>query len=83
MTLPYKIMAAFLALVLVFGLGLIQGQKYGREATLRAAVTAYQQRERINHDVQDMDATALCMALGGVRGQCAALLRGVHEATDN
>jgi len=83
LTLPHKIMVAFLGVVLVFGLGFMRGLDYGREATLKAAVAAYQQRERINHDVQDMDATALCMALGGLRGQCAALMRGLDKTTQN
>jgi len=83
MTLPYKIVVAVLAFVLSFTGGFVQGQKAGREATLKAAVKAYQQREKINENVQNMDGVALCMALGGLRGQCADLLRGVHKTAES
>jgi len=37
-------------------------------------------RETINHETKNLDPVALCLALGGVREECAALMRGVAEA---
>jgi len=83
LTLPQKAIAAFLILIAVFAGGYVQGQKYGREATLKAAVTAYQTRERINHETDNLDPHALCLALGGMSDECAALLRRMDETAPN
>jgi len=84
MTLPlslsHKITIAVLILMLAFSSGYMAGRKYGREATLKAAVQAYQTREKINHETDNLDPARLCLALGGVREECAALMRGVAEA---
>jgi len=78
MTIIHKIGLIALALAGIFAGGYWQGRQHGREATLKAAVAAYQTRNKINDKVQNMDATALCLALGGLREECAALMRGVE-----
>jgi len=75
-SLPYKIGLAALVVMVAFTTGYFSGRQHGREAALKAAVQAYQTRNRIDENVQNMDGVALCMALGGLRGQCADLMRG-------
>jgi len=83
MCLAHKIGLAFLALTLTFTGGFIQGQKYGREAALKAAVAAYQTRGQINHETDNLNPAALCLALGGLPEQCTGLMRGLDKATQN
>jgi len=59
--------------------GYLAGRNHGREAALKAAVAAYQAREKINETVQNLDPVALCRALGGVREECADLMRRMDE----
>jgi len=80
LSLPQKIGIAALFLMAAFTTGYMAGRNQGREATLKGAVTAYQTREKINHDTQNLDPVALCRALGGMPDECAALLRGLVEA---
>jgi len=83
MSLTHKILAAFFLLGLAFTGGFIQGKQSGREAALKAAVAAYQTRERINHETDKLNPRALCLALGGLPHECADLMRGVHQTTKN
>jgi len=83
LTFTQKIGLAFVAGMMFFSLGFIQGRNHGREATLKAAVAAYQTREKINEDVQSLDPVALCRALGGMPDECAALMRRMDETTAN
>jgi len=79
MSLPYKIGLAALVAAGVFGGGYMAGRQHGREATLKAAVAAYQMRETINHETDNLDPARLCLALGGVQHECAALMRGLDK----
>jgi len=81
LTLPHKIIAAALMLILAFTGGFIQGRNYGREAALKAAVQAYQTRERINHETDNLNPHALCLALGGVQHECATLMQRMDTPT--
>jgi len=77
-SLPYKIGLTALVLMVAFTSGYFSGRQHGREAALKAAVEAYQSRGRINEQVQNMDASRLCLALGGMSNECADLLRGLE-----
>jgi len=79
LSLSHKIGIVALLLIVAFTGGYLQGQKYGREATLKAAVTAYQTRESINHETDTLDPVALCRALGGVQHECSTLLRRLDK----
>jgi len=82
-SLPYKIGLAGAVVMVAFTSGYFTGRNHGREATLKAAVQAYQTREKINEDVQSLDPVALCRALGGMPDECAALMRGLDKAAPN
>jgi len=79
MTLPYKIGTSVLALLMACSVGYFYGRQHGREATLKAAVAAYQTRKTINHETKNLNPVALCAALGGMPEQCAALLRRMDK----
>jgi len=81
LTLPYKIGLVALVLAGVFMGGYMTGRNLAREALLKAAMQAYQLREKINAEVYNMDGVGLCLALGGVREECAALMRGMDKTT--
>jgi len=81
--LPIRIGLSVVGLGLIFTSGYIAGRQHGRVATLQAAVVAYQNREKINHEVQNLDPVALCRAVGGMPDQCADLLLGLHETTQS
>jgi len=70
-----------IVVICLVGFAYLTGRYHGRETALKAAVAAYQAREKINETVQNLDPVALCRALGGVPYECAALMRGV-VATD-
>jgi len=78
---PYRIGIAALVLGGIFTSGYFAGRQHGREAAFKAAVAAYQARERINHETEALNPVALCRALGGMPEQCAALLRRLDETT--
>jgi len=80
MILPYKISLGFLLLAGLFAAGYFSGCQQGRKTTLKAAVSAYQLRGQINHETDNLDPVALCHALGGLREECATLLRGMDKA---
>jgi len=80
MSLPYKIGPAALMAAGIFASGYMAGRQHGREATLKAAVQAYQTREKINHETANLDPSRLCLALGGVQSECDDLLRGMDKA---
>jgi len=83
MSLPYKIALFSMCIFCTLSIGYMAGRNHGREATLKAAVAAYQTRERINHETDNLDPHALCRALGGLQHECAALMRGLDKTTPN
>jgi len=83
MSLLHKLGIAAVVLITAFTSGYMAGRNHGREATLKAAVKAYQTRERINHETENMDAAALCLALGGLPVECADIMRGLAEAAED
>jgi len=78
-----RIGIAALLLAGIFIFGYFTGRQHGREAVLKAAVAAYKTREKINHETENLDPIALCRALGGVREQCATLMRGLDAPAVN
>jgi hypothetical protein len=57
------------------------GAKSERVAQLAKSVEAYAERNRIDAEVDDLDRYAVCLDLGGLPGDCAAV-RGVDEAAE-
>jgi len=80
MSLFHKIGIAAVVLIAAFSTGYMAGRNHGRVATLEAAVKAHQTRERINRETENMDAAALCLALGGLPVECADIMRGLDKA---
>jgi len=80
MSLFHKISLAAMFIMAAFASGYWQGRQHGYEATLKAAISAYQSREKINDKVQNMDAAALCLALGGLPVECADIMRVLDKA---
>jgi len=80
MNAAYKIGLVACVAAGIFAAGYWQGRQHGREATLKAAMQAYQSRGQINETVQNLNPVALCLALGGLRDECADLMRGLAEA---
>jgi len=70
-------------LIAAFSTGYMAGRNHGRVATLEAAVKAHQTRERINHETENMDATALCLALGGLPIECTDIMRGLDKTAED
>jgi len=70
-------------LVLIFTSGYLVGRQHGRVATLQAAVQAYQIREKVNHEIDNMDDIALCRAVGGMQHECADLMRGLDTTAQS
>jgi len=62
-------------LSLIFASGYLAGRQHGRVVTLQAAVQAYQMREKVNHEINNMDDIALCHAIGGLPDECADLMQ--------
>jgi len=81
MSLIHKIGIAALFLTAAFTTGYMAGRNHSRVATLEAAVRAHQTRERINHETDNLDPHALCLALGGLPVECADIMRGLAETT--
>jgi len=77
----YKIGVAALLFMVAVTTGYMAGRNHDREAALKAAVAAYQTRERINHETDSLKPDALCLTLGGMSNECAAYLRGMDKAT--
>jgi len=83
LSLPHKLGLAAMCLMAAFLTGYMAGRNHGRVATLEAAVEAYQTRERINYETENMDAAALCLALGGLPIECTDIMRGLAETTED
>jgi len=82
-SLLYKIGLAAMMVMVAFTGGYFTGRQHGREALLKSAVQSYQLRETINHETNSLSSVALCLALGGVQSECAALMRGFHETASS
>jgi len=80
LSLSHKIGFTVVVLIAAFSTGYMAGRNHGRVATLEAAVKAHQTRERINYETENMDAAALCLALGGLPIECTDIMRGLAEA---
>jgi len=83
MSIFHKIGLSIFALSVAWGGGYWHGRQHGREAAIKAAIVAYQLREKINHETDNLNPRALCLALGGVPAECDDLLRGLAEAASN
>ena len=81
MSLPYRIGLYALLLSAAFTSGFFYGRSSGRNDALKAAVTAFQNREKINHDVSKLGDIDLCVALGGMRDECEELMPGMDKTT--
>lgn len=57
------------------------GKQSVRIEQLKADVTAYQEREGIDHEVDAADRFAICVELGGLQSDCEQLRR-VEEASE-
>lgn len=76
----------FIAIGILAGtytLGFLYGQASGRESALARAVVSFQNREKINHEIESLDSVGLCIALGGLPDECATLMRGVAETAES
>jgi len=78
-----RIALSITGLALIFTSGYLAGRQHGRVATLQAAVQAYQLREKINHEVDNLDPVALCRALSGMSNECADIMFRLHETTQS
>ena len=78
MTLPYRLGFISLILAAAFLSGFFYGRSAGRTAALESAVIAYQNRERIDHETDNLSPVDLCIAVGGLPDECTTLLRGVE-----
>lgn len=78
----YRIGLVALLFYAAFMSGFFYGGRRSREAALQNAVIAFQAREKINHGVENMRDVDLCIALGGLPDDCAAILRGMGEAAE-
>ena len=58
-----------------YALGIHDGKQQAALKAAQAVTQAIQNRADINETVNDMDSTALCFELGGVRDQCEQLRR--------
>jgi len=83
MTYLHKLTLAALMVLMVAVMGYFYGRQLSHEAALKAAVNAYQTRERINDETDKMDFIDLCLALGGVQHTCADSLLRLHTPTQN
>jgi len=83
MTYLHKITLAALMVLVVAATGYFYGRQSGHEAALKAAVNAYQTRERINDETDKMDFITLCLALGGMQHTCTNSLLGLDTPTQN
>ncbi|WP_336288143.1 MULTISPECIES: hypothetical protein [unclassified Bartonella] len=73
-----------IALVIVVALSsFFYGRSFERSRTLIQAVSAFQNREKINDEIFFLSPFHVCLALGGMPDECATVLRGMDEATKN
>lgn len=68
----YRIVFVLSAYIAVFGLGYYLCSKHQQIQELKKLVNEYQNNIVIENEVKNMDDTAICMALGGMRQQCSA-----------
>jgi len=74
---------ALLALTIVaaaFISGFFYGKQSHRDKELRQTIEALHEREKINETIHKLDDVGLCVGLGGLRNDCARLLRRLGEA---
>jgi len=65
------IIAAMLLLTFSHRFAYQAGRQVEREALLTRSVEILRERNRVDEQVKDMDAAALCAALGGLPDECA------------
>ncbi|WP_455476849.1 hypothetical protein [Bartonella sp. B41] len=66
------------ALIIIAALGsFFYGRSFERNRTLIQAVSAFQNREKINHEIFSLSPFRICIALGGMSDECADVLRGM------
>ncbi|WP_336276959.1 hypothetical protein [Bartonella sp. CB178] len=63
--------------------GFFYGRLLERNRTLVQAVSAFQNREKINDKVLSLSPFRLCIALGGMPDECKTLLRGMDETPNH
>jgi len=75
-----KIYIISLLIIAAFLSGFFYGRGQGKTAALQNAVADYRLRGEENRHAEEMDFISLCVALGGVRRDCAAALRRLGAA---
>ncbi|WP_455478013.1 hypothetical protein V3565_04490 [Bartonella sp. B10] len=58
------------------------GRYFERNKTLIQAVSAFQDREKINDEIFSLSPLRICLALGGMPDECTAVLRGMDQTPD-
>lgn len=77
--LPYRILGVAVIAGALLTVGYLRGRADGKVDQLADSVTAYQNREKVDADVQNVSRYQLCRRLGGLPEQCDEL-RGLEEA---
>lgn len=81
-----RVLGALAVAASLMGLSWLHGHQRGaaseRQAILQRAVEAYQSREEIDNEVGRADLIDICIALGGVRDDCASELRRLEAAAE-
>ncbi|EJF92636.1 hypothetical protein [Bartonella tamiae] len=70
-------------LIAAFLSGFFYGRLSAQKASLQQAVEAFQKRETIDHEISNLNAVDLCIALGGMSDQCTAVLQRLEKTTEN
>jgi len=79
---PFLYRAGFIipCLAAAFVSGFFYGRLSGHGEQLKSTVAAFQNRERIDNEIENLDAINLCLALGGLPDKCASIVRGLEKA---
>jgi hypothetical protein len=71
----YLTLAVILLVIAIGAIGYVKGRSDGRVQQLKDSLTAYQNREKVERDVSQLDGPALCRELGGLPDDCEQLRR--------
>ncbi|WP_336278484.1 hypothetical protein [Bartonella sp. CB175] len=77
-------LSLMITLVIVAALSsFFYGRSFERNRTLMQAVSAFQNRKKINDKIFSLSPFHVCLALGGVPDECSTVLRGVDKTTSH